>query len=295
MDRTRGLFVGLVTLDVIQLVDRLPQPNEKIKGLADELAAGGPATNAAVAFSALGGSATLLTRAGDCPAWALAAADLAGRSVRCVRAPSVAGRGLTAATVLVTRATGERAVVSTHDRSPAGKTQPDFSATIEGLDLAGFGVVELDGHEADLAAAVARRARAAGVPVVLDGGSWKPATSSLLPLTDAAIVSEDFAPTGVAPEAVLDFLVEQGVRHAAITRGHLPIRYVSDGVSGEVRVPAVQAVDTLGAGDFFHGAACHHIARAGLTRESFVAALALGAEVASRSVRSFGTRSWLDA
>ena len=38
-----GLFVGLATLDVVQLVDRLPGPNEKTVAQRTWLAAGGPA------------------------------------------------------------------------------------------------------------------------------------------------------------------------------------------------------------------------------------------------------------
>ncbi|MGC9503545.1 hypothetical protein [Baaleninema sp.] len=50
----QGLFVGLTTLDVIYLSERLPQPDEKLVASDYTIAAGGPATNAAVSFSSLG-------------------------------------------------------------------------------------------------------------------------------------------------------------------------------------------------------------------------------------------------
>lgn len=290
--RVSGLFVGLATLDVLQLVETLPAPDEKVRGLDDMLAAGGPATNAAVAFAHLGGAATLLTRAPDGPAWELMRADLAARRVDVHRVAAQRGRRTTVATILVTRATGERAVISTGDRTHLGDPPP-LAEPIE-IDVARHDVVLLDGHEPDLAAHVAARANAAGVPVVLDGGSWKATTPELLPLVDAAVVSSAFAPEGVdGTERVLDFLLDSGVGYAAVTAGAGGIRYRSRNQEGEVPAQKADVVDTLGAGDFFHGAFAHHVAGHGLGDESFRAALARGAQVAARSVESFGTRAWL--
>ena len=56
----RGLFVGLVTLDLIYLANSAPQNNQKIVATDYTVAAGGPATNAAVTFSHLGNQATVL-------------------------------------------------------------------------------------------------------------------------------------------------------------------------------------------------------------------------------------------
>ena len=50
----RGLFVGLTTLDLIYHADHPPQANQKVVAKDMMFAAGGPATNAAVAFAALG-------------------------------------------------------------------------------------------------------------------------------------------------------------------------------------------------------------------------------------------------
>jgi sugar/nucleoside kinase (ribokinase family) len=51
----------------------------------------------------------------------------------------------------------------------------------------------------------------------------------------------------------------------------------------------VEAVDTLGAGDIFHGAFCHAYA-GGL---GFSASLASAAEVASRACAFWGPRAWI--
>ncbi|WP_283754453.1 hypothetical protein [Roseofilum acuticapitatum] len=47
---TSGLFVGLATLDLLYLTPQIPQVNEKKVAVDYTVAAGCPATNAAIAF-----------------------------------------------------------------------------------------------------------------------------------------------------------------------------------------------------------------------------------------------------
>ena len=54
-----GIFLGLATTDIIYYVSRHPHSNEKMRAERQLSFAGGPATNAAVAFAALGNAATL--------------------------------------------------------------------------------------------------------------------------------------------------------------------------------------------------------------------------------------------
>ena len=283
----RGLFVGLVTLDVVQLVERLPSRDEKIRGLDDMLAAGGPATNAAVAFAHLGGEATLVTRAADGPVWELMRADLEACGVRVVRAPST--RTPTVASILVTCSTGERAVISTGDRGQRDAAPAPYEPDV---DPSSFDVVLIDGHEADLAKQLAMKANAAGVPVVLDGGSWKTTTPGLLPLVDAAVVSSAFKPPeGGSADDV--FATLRRSHYRAITRGEDGVLAELNGSRFEVPAEQAKVADTLGAGDFFHGAFAYHVAEEGLSDETFGPALTRGAQVAAQSVASFGTRAWL--
>ena len=82
--RPVGLFVGLAVLDVIQLVDAPPGPDEKIVALDQAVAAGGPAANAAVAFAALGGRALLAAPVGAGPLAELIRADLTACGVELI-------------------------------------------------------------------------------------------------------------------------------------------------------------------------------------------------------------------
>src|SRR5665647_645762 len=121
------LTCGLATLDVVQTVDHVPAPDEKLVATDLVVAAGGPAATAAVTCSTLGIPARLLSRIGDGPLASIVAADLreAGVDVVDVGGPSLSPP---VSTVLVTRGTGERAVVSVN-ATASGARQLDGSGT----------------------------------------------------------------------------------------------------------------------------------------------------------------------
>lgn len=295
---TKGLFVGLATLDVIQLVEKLPAENEKIRALDFAFAAGGPATNAAVAFahgySQLGqgledaDNAVLVTRISNDGIGDLIREDLEKQHV-CVKASALPGNtSSTVATILVTQSTGDRAVVSATDQR---EITPAYSAL--DIEVADFNIVETDGYETDLTLEVLKRAQNAGVTTVLDGGSVKSYTQELLPFIDVAIVSEPFA-AGRSSSKLFDYLAKFGVKYSAITRGSKEILYSADGVTGTVKPRQTTAVDTLGAGDFFHGGFVKALGRQELTVDTFLDALSKASRIAALSIQSFGTRNWLE-
>jgi sugar/nucleoside kinase (ribokinase family) len=273
------LLAGLCTVDVVQRVAELPAPGEKVQSLAVDVAAGGPATNAAVTAAALGAEATLLTVLGAHPLAALVRADLDAHAVRVIDlAPDLPDPPPVSA-VAVRERDGERTVVS---RNAEGAT---FIGKAPLFEAGGADVVLLDGHHPELALAVAKAARAEGVPVVLDAGSWKPVLDDLLPLVDIAACSAHFT----APEPGLH---ERGVPTVITTAGPAPVRWsTADGRSGEVPVPPVEARDTLGAGDVWHGALA-----VAVTRERTVTdRIRFANEVAAERVRHVGPRSWTTA
>jgi sugar/nucleoside kinase (ribokinase family) len=124
----------------------------------------------------------------------------------------------------------------------------------------------------------------------LDGGSWKDGTHELLKSIDAAICSADFKPPQCDDEDdVLEYLKASGVTNIAITQGAEPMRFVSGAASGSAPVPQVKLVDTMGAGDIFHGAFCYYAS----IGHGFVAALGEAARIATASCRFHGTREWM--
>nr|WP_225957685.1 PfkB family carbohydrate kinase [Amycolatopsis lexingtonensis] len=267
------MLAGLCTVDVVQRVDELPAPGEKVQSLRVDVAAGGPATNAAVTAAALGAEATLLTVLGAHPLAALARADLEAHGVRLIDlAPSLTEPPPVSA-VAVRDRDGERTVVS---RNAAER---HFHVKVP---LLAADVVLLDGHYPELALAVARGTEA---PVVLDAGSWKPVLDELLPLVDVAACSAHFT----APEPGLH---ERGVPTVITTAGPGPVRWsTADGGSGEVPVASVAARDTLGAGDVWHGALAVAVAREATVPDR----IRFANEVAAERVRQVGPRSWTTA
>lgn len=292
----RAVFAGLCTVDVAHLVERVPAENEKTVSLAQHVSAGGPAANAAAACAFLGATTTLLTGIGAGVLGGIARADLAAVGVEVVDlAPDFRGHPATSS-VLVTRATGARTVVSRNAGDYHLVVPGDVAGIVHGADI-----VEVDGHHPALALAVAGAARDRGRFVVLDGGSWKPVTERLLPLVDAAVCSADFRPPGTGPvtEVVAD-LHRRGVGLVAVTRGAAPVVCSTGSGTIEVPVPRVEAVDTLGAGDVFHGALCHALGAvvasgATITAEAFRRGLEFAGRLAAASCETFGTRAWMSA
>ena len=278
--------LGLLTLDHVLTVDAVPGPDEKLVARSSTLDAGGPAANAATTASLLGSEASLVTAVGASALTDLAVARLTGLGVTVVDLRAEAAGEPAMSTVLVTEATGDRAVVSMN----ATAVGPVTDVPLDLLDTAA--VLLVDGHHIDAAGEAAAAARRRGVPVLFDGGSWKEGTDRLLPHVDVALVSSDFSPPdGSDP---LAFLARAGCPVAARSDGHRPIVGRVGDERFEVPVEQVDVVDTLGAGDVLHGALAHFMARSYDGPGSVPRLLRAAAVVASASVGHAGARGWAD-
>lgn len=298
------LCCGLTTLDVVQEVDAIPAPNEKAVARSLTLTFGGPAANAAATAVALGARSRLVTSIGSGPIADVVLAELAVVGVDVIDLARASGAAPAVSTVLVTASTGERAVVSVNATGAGGL------AAVPGDVLDGVDVVLVDGHHLETAIEVARSARAVGVPVVLDGGSWKPGLERLLALVDHAIVSADLrVPADMVPADVANRWTDESerfVRQVASFGPHVvarsdgagPIVLLDSRVSAEVRSvtvpfdPSRKVVDTVGAGDVLHGAYAALLAVGGATADP-ADVLARAARVASESVHFRGARGWV--
>lgn len=267
---------GLTTLDLIQYVDRLPGPDEKIQAQSARLEFGGPAANAAFAVRALGAQARVVTVLGDASIGRALAGELAEAGIDVVDAGADRTWQPPVSAVAVTGS--HRSVVSVNAGS-----EPEVRWPVGTLN--GCQALLLDGHHLGLCLAAAREARSLGVPVLLDGGSWKSGLDHLIPLLDAAVISTDFRAPGAPADPVEGWSVP-----VAVTSGDGPIRYRSSGSGGTLDVPAVDVADTLGAGDVFHGAWLTFVAEHGL--DPFADGLRYAARVASFSCRFPGAHEW---
>jgi sugar/nucleoside kinase (ribokinase family) len=281
-----GIFIGLSTIDVVYRLKTFPQSNAKVVADSQDAYVGGPATNAAIAFSQLGGQSTLVSAVGRHSMAAFVRDELQKFSVHLVDVTPGWEESPAVSAVSVDSA-GHRNVISANGTRVAN---PSLQIDARAFDSAK--ILMVDGHYPQVCLAWAREAKARGVRVVLDGGSWKDGSDELLKIIDTAICSADFKPAGCkSDEDVVEFLKSRGVARIAITKGPDPIVFSSGMTSGTLTVPAVSAVDTMGAGDVFHGAYCYFAA----TGLGFVEALGEAAEVASESCRHHGTRAWADS
>ena len=294
-------FVGLTTLDVVHRAQAPPSRNEKITATRQDVAAGGPAANAAVVARALGAEATLISALGSSPVAAAARADLDAHEVRVVDlAPE---HELAVSAILVDAGTGARAATSP-DGGATDPPPPDFTT------LPDPAVVLIDGHYPRLALAAGRAAHERGALVVLDAGRWRPVFAELIPLAHVVAASADFTlPDGGRGPAAL---VAAGAVAGMVTAGSEPVQFVTragepagrgthegsaagsgavaEAGSGAVAVPAVPVRDTLGAGDAFHGALAAALAAGDPLRRAVEVAVA----VAAHRVQHVGPRHYLD-
>lgn len=281
---TKGLFVGLTSLDVEYLADDPPARNQKLVARDYAIASGGPATNAAVAFAACGNRSTVAASLGTHLITQLIRADLDTQQVTIADLTPDRVEPPPTSSIIVTERTGDRAVISLN----AVKQQAAAEAVPADI-LDDVAIVLIDGHRMAAGAAIARLACDRDIPVVVDGGSWKPGFERVLQQATFAIASANFYPPECRTAAeVFAYLSALHIPHIAITRGSDAILFRSETVSGEIDVPFVEVVDTLGAGDIFHGVFCHFIKYA-----PFPTALERAALVASEFCTSFGTRDWL--
>jgi sugar/nucleoside kinase (ribokinase family) len=282
-----GVFVGLTTLDVIHHVDAVPSANQKITAHMQVVAAGGPATNAAVTFAALGGEATLITALGQSAVAEVIRADLEACRVGLVDVAPPHVNPAPVSAVAVLTGTGERSVVSVDAGRTVLDTVPDLSAPLHSTDIA-----LVDGHHPLLAEEASRVANASSVPLVVDAGRWKSVMSVLIPRASAVVSSADFRYPGTDDaESSARALLRLNVPTLIVTQGSDPVRWWQGGWSGSVAPPQVQVVDTSGAGDVFHGAYCYFAASGDYLDVG--SRISAACRIAALKCAYFGTRTWL--
>lgn len=280
---SRALFIGRSVLDVTALIEDFPGPDGKTKALANDLIPGGSALSAAVVFSHLGGDATLASSMGA-PGLVrdFVTGELNKHRIDVRDICDDPNYQIPLSTVVSTSSLGTRMIVN--------DAQDDCSRLEICADLfaSEFNLIQLDQYERPFVEQHFADIRAFDGPVILDGGSWKDWSPEFLRLADIPVVSEVFCQDG--PKAFAEMCSDLALSRWAITRGADGVIWRNGDKSGEIAAIPVAAVDTLGAGDIFHGAFCHAYAETG----EFVEALESANRIAAKSCESAGTRSWMN-
>lgn len=241
------LCVGHASFDISMAVLRHPGPDEKIFAEAMQLAGGGPAANAAVCAARLGGSTAFFGYLGRDLFGDAHLAELQAEGVD--TSLVVRGDDPTPLSQVLAKPDGMRSVVNFKGQT---RTLP----LIELPDDFRVRVMLFDGHEPDLSISLCRQAQAAAIPTVLDAGSLHRGTEVLAGMVDYVVASSKFAHAFTGsddPETALATLA--GIAPSVvITLGESGLIWHRDGERGRVPAFAIDAIDSTGAGDAFHGA-----------------------------------------
>lgn len=273
----RVAVIGAVNADYIVHVDRLPQPGETVTGGRLSVRPGGKGANQAHAAARLGAGVLLVASVGT---------DTAARDEReALAADGIDTRGLTGGggrtglAVILVDASGENviAVVGGANDMLAPAT---VSQRLRGwLDARSVVLCSL---EVPVAAAVAAAEAAVAVgarPVI------NPAPAFPLPpeLLRGAILTPNEGELGrMVPGADEDAAVARllggGARAVIVTRGRRGASIFAAGQApADVAAPAVDVVDTVGAGDAFNGGLAWSLACGAPLAAAVTAAAAAGA------------------
>jgi sulfofructose kinase len=253
MPGKRLIVIGHAALDFVYRIDAFPPKPIKMRAREHITSGGGMAANAASAAARLGGNVSLWSRIGSDPASRLILNELERFGIDISHVKVYAGARSATAAVIVD-ASGERFIVSEDDHAMPMTAN---WLPLDGIADAGAVLSDLSWIEGTRAAFEASRAHHVPTLVDLDMGSGRLLTD-VAHLTDYVIASapalEAFIP-GRDTENRLQSLIAQGVRHVGVTRGPDGYTWMDrDGTVHHQPAFAVQARDTTGAGDAFHGA-----------------------------------------
>lgn len=244
------LCVGALTMDTIFRLEALPRGPGKFIPLEAVEVAEGMASAQAATIARLGGQAALWASAGDDAIGDRLVQQIAGEGVDVSRVRRVAGARSGFSTIFMDLA-GERTIVPKYDA--------DLMATPEAApDLSDFAAVMTDVRWPGAAELALKAAREAGIPGILDADVGpREVIERLVGLASHVVASEGGAALvtgGATPLQSAERLSSGHPGFMAVTAGEQGCWWGGGGTVRHTPAPQIQSVDTLAAGDVFHGA-----------------------------------------
>lgn len=247
------LATGSATADDLLFVDRFPTPDSKQEVLREERHGGGLAATAAVAAARLGVPTAYADALGDDDLSRWVIADLEREGLDTSMIARVPGARPIHAVIIVEQGSGARTILYTTEGQAARDAVALSPAAIAQARVLCIDDVRLSSPAWE---AALRAARAAGVQIVADFELRH--DPALLALIDHLIVPAAFATrvTGLADPARAARALWTAERAAVVvTCGAAGAwYYAGEGEAQHQAAFPVQAVDTTGCGDVFHGA-----------------------------------------
>jgi sulfofructose kinase len=247
--------LGYCTYDILAIVPRLPEFDDVHMVHVADLAhdGGGQVGTALVAAARLGARAGYVGVLDDDREGHWLRDEFLREGVDVARLRVQPGTGTNVCLILVEEATARRAILCAARADPEALRLDDEDRAF----LQAAGVLHLDGQFMPAAVQAARWARQAGVKVCFDGNHPRPGLEALLPLVDWLVVAEPFpaAQTGIeGPAQAARALLDLGPELLVVTLGERGCAVWTRQEHFQVPGFPVEAVDTTGAGDAFHGA-----------------------------------------
>ena len=211
----KGLFVGQCSVELVYYLPSAMRPAQRMKAERQLAFAGGAATNAAIAFTAFENVSTLVTGLGEHPLSEVARSDIMERAVELVDLDSLPHRPPSLGSVLVDLSSNEYGVAYSTTYARKLRAAELGEALFHEVE-----VVLVDGSYLPQAVEAATIAKRRGIPVVLDGGSWKDGLEELLPQVDYLVASSAFRLPGCDCDNCEEFFAamrEYGIYNVAIT------------------------------------------------------------------------------
>jgi len=283
--------LGVSTLDLLMLADDFPIEESVQRASLSVLQGGGPVATAMVALARLGSRTAMIDKLGDDWRGRLIVDGFGKENVSTEHIKIVPGASSSIASITVRERDGARSII--FSPGDCGELRPN---EIPAAAVSRAGILHLNGRHWDACLAAARTAKESGVKVSFDGGAHRLRDDIrlLLETTDICIVARQyaFAFSGIEDVAsAAAVLLRTGPKTVVITAGaEGSWVFTKDGSS--FHQPAYEigrAVDTTGAGDAYHGAFLHGMAK-GLDLRGCAA---LASAVAAMNTMRLGGRTAL--
>ncbi|MBF0487492.1 MAG: sugar kinase [Nitrospirae bacterium] len=245
--------LGQCSLDYLTFVDMFPVEDKKCEVSPWVIEGGGPVATALVVLNRLGVKTRFIGIVGDDEVGVKIKNGLIAEGVDISHMLTETGGSSQTACIIINRTTASRTILW----SRASRDDCNIAESF----LNGANILHLDGLMQEASINAAQMAKALGVPVMLDAGSVRERTRELLPLCDYVVCSEEFSKKYASShEETLRRLTGLGVRFACVTLGSDgSLTMAPDGHIFYHPAYDIEAVDTTGAGDVFHGGCIYGI------------------------------------
>ena len=242
------ICAGLIAVDLVFDVSSFPVRGAKTRAIGSQMITGGGALNAASAIAGLGGDACLAGAIGDDEFGAFLRKKITSRRIDDQFVRAVPGTPTSRSANVITP-DGDRTIIN--HREPAlipraFALPPEFQ----------FDAALVDTRWPEGAALIVKAARRTGKPAVVDAEAPVALAAQVLALASHVVFSEqglaDYC--GRSDAAALTLAQKRLGNWCAVTRGPLPVLFHDGRCLTEVPTYPTTAVNTLGAGDVWHGA-----------------------------------------